>query len=353
LIRFERVSEEIVDGIAWTAWLRGEVIPSRRFPNPVHRAKLLKNSGALDYPLDRDHCFRIFVSYGRQESCQRQRARAISGLATNPPAWRAAVERAIGNAAHPESRGPFDVDAEAAAVTLEIYPLWVAFSYWLAEAGIVFALRALVRCHDVSPLLRDSDPGDTNYLFDRPDDKRGLVTHDRWELLRCMLADAIEPTYDEAHGIADLARIRAADPEVQLLIAFAFPDEHAWARDAAKAALALAKQRRGVFTLASYLTVAPIETAMKLVDRSPNWMVTSKIATLLAHHGVEATPVLAKLLSRAGSDSQRSNLCDYMLSIRTAEARRALDRLARHGRSARAQRIFARYSAKHRTLMAR
>lgn len=347
------MSEELVDGIAWTAWQRGEVLPSRRFPNPAHRAKLLKSCGALDYPLDRDHCFRNFVAYGRQESCQRQRARAISGLASNPPAWRAAVEQAIENAAHPESRGPFDVDAEAAAVTLEIYPLWVALSYWLAEAGIVFALRALVRCHDISPLARDSDPGDTTYLFDRPDDRRGLVTHDRWELLRCMLADAIEPTYDEAHGIADLARIRAQDPEVQLLIAFAFPDEHAWARDAAPAALALSKKRRGVFALANYLTVAPIKTAMKLVDRSPSWMVSNRIATLLAHHGAEATPVLAKLLSHAGNDSQRSNWCDYMLSIRTAGATRALDRLARQARSARAQRLFTRYSTKHRALMAR
>jgi hypothetical protein len=346
------VSEELVDGIAWTAWLRGEVIPSRRFPNPAHRAKLLKNLGALDYPLDRDHCFRNFVAYGRQDACQRQRARAIAGLASNPPAWRAAVEQAIENAAHPEARGPFDVDAEAAAVTLELYPLWVALSYWLAEAGIVFALRALVRCHDVSPLVRESDPGHTNYLVDRPDDRRGLVTHDRWELLRCMLADAIEPTYDEAHGIADRARIRAADPEAQLLIAFAFPDEHAWARDAAPAALALARKRRGVFALANYLTVAPIETAVKIVDRSPSWMVTSRIATLLAHHGVETTPVLSKLLARAGSDSQRSNLCDYVLAIRTVEATRALDRLAKRARSARAQRLFARYAKKHRMLMA-
>ena len=294
----------------------------------------------------------MFVGYSQQTSCQRQRARATAGLSSNPPAWRAAVEQALENAAHPEARGPFDVDTEAAAVTLEIYPLWVAFSYWLAEAGIAFALRALVRCHDISPALRESDPGDTNYLFDRPDEKRGLITHDRWELLRCMLSDAIEPTYDEAHGIADLARIRGADPEVQLLIAFAFPDEHAWARDAARAALALCKKRRGVFALANYLTVAPIETALKIVERSPSWMVTNRIATLLAHHGVAAAPVLAKLLSRAGNDSQRSNWCDYMLSIRTAEARRALDRLARRAQSARAKRIFARYSAKHRTLPA-
>src|SRR5215207_4288036 len=130
------------DFVAWTPELRADVLPTRHFQNAACRLALLSQSGIRTYPFDDEARSQM---RGRLTTSPSLRGRAIAGLANNPAHWRAAIDAAFANIERPSDR-TLDIDAEVAAVALELYPLWIALPYWLAEGGIVFALRALIRC---------------------------------------------------------------------------------------------------------------------------------------------------------------------------------------------------------------
>ena len=138
---------EINDDIAWTPALRTRVYPSRRYPNAAYRDAQLQRVG-LTHPLDPRACRDLAASYW--DARTRAAALAATGLANNPPHWRATVAAALARTAQTDRQSRLDVDTEAAAVVLELCPLFAALPYWLASAGLPFALRALSRCHELT-----------------------------------------------------------------------------------------------------------------------------------------------------------------------------------------------------------
>jgi hypothetical protein len=352
------MTEETVDGIAWTPESRARVYASRRIRNPAYRLSLLEGA-SVSYPFDAKACRDSALYYWSEK---RKLERVEAGLANNPPGWRGAVETALARGKKPKQDIPLDIDVEAATVTLELCPLFAAMPYWLATGGIVFALRTMIRCHELASYAKQhgySEAGTwiletRRHSFDRPEDNA-----DAWELLRAMLADAVEPIYDEAHGIADEARLRTAgsvanESALQLLLPFAFPDESAWAAAASKPALALAKQAKRGYTpgLARYVAVAPVETAIELLTCTINTAVSADdLVTVLAHHGAEGgARVLEAALDGAANEAQRKTWCEVLLAVRTDEVGRLFARLARRD-SKRGGKTFAAFASKHRALL--
>jgi hypothetical protein len=336
--------------IAWTDELRARVYSSRTFPNPAYRDAQLE-SVSLAYPIDPEKARASAAYYWKNE--KQHLARAKAGLTTNPAAWRPAVEAALARCAKPDADHALDVDVEAATVTLELCPLFAAMPYWLSAGGIPFALRALIRCHElVNYAWRYgyTDRGawiieTRDCSIDWPDDN-----HDAWGLMRAMLADAIEPVYDEAHGIADEARLRHAGGKpdqsaLALLLPFAFPDEQAWAKEGAAAAIGLAKQAKRGHTpgLAYYLSVAPVETAIELLTCTINDAVNADdVLAIFAHQGTTAgLRVLEVALERAPNEDRRKGFLDLLLAIRTPEAAKLFERLAKKGKT------FAKYAERY------
>ena len=192
---------EVVDGIAWTTAMRERVYPSRRIANPAMVVERLSRS-RMTFPIDANAA-RALSRYPVFDRVNEVK----SAVARNPAAWRRAVEVAIARASEPLG-DELDVDVEAATVALQLIPLYAAMPHWLAAGGIQFALRTLIRCHgivngDRIPLGGGAWVIETrNYSVHQPSSHG-----DAWTLLRCMLADSIEPVYDECHGIADEARL--------------------------------------------------------------------------------------------------------------------------------------------------
>jgi hypothetical protein len=140
------MSEKIVDGIAWTPELRARVYPARTIANPTYRDDFLRTVD-LTYPIDADAAREGAARYWKSEKTDI--ARAKEGLKKNPAHWRSAVEAVLARCKKPQVDQPLDVDVEAATVALEICPLFMALPYWIAAGGIPFAMRALIRCHEV------------------------------------------------------------------------------------------------------------------------------------------------------------------------------------------------------------
>src|SRR5262249_9645610 len=110
------MSEEIVDGFAWTPELRSRVYPSRKLPNPGFLDGLLERV-SLKHPIDAKAA-RDGAAYYWKES-KRPAGWAKTGLAKNPSAWIPAVEAALARHKNPKADHALDTDVEAAAVTLE------------------------------------------------------------------------------------------------------------------------------------------------------------------------------------------------------------------------------------------
>jgi hypothetical protein len=322
--------------IAWTDELRARVYPSRAFQNPTYRETILENVD-LKWPIDPKAARKSAAYYWKDKG---DLAHVKTGLAKNPPAWRPAVEQALARGKKPNAEHALDVDVEAATVTLELCPLFAALPYWLTAGGIPFALRALIRCHEIACSAAAHGYGEglwiletRDYSYDRPEDSA-----DAWELVRAMLADAIEPVYDEAHGIADEARLRTAggtpnQSALQLLIAFAFPDETAWAKAAHKPAIGLAKQAKRGYTaaLARYVAVAPVDTAVELLTCTINTAVSANdLLTALAHHGAAGgLRIFEAALAAATTDEDRRQFGADLLAIRLPGTAKVLAKLAR------------------------
>ncbi|MBA2543813.1 MAG: hypothetical protein H0V17_29485, partial [Deltaproteobacteria bacterium] len=200
---------DLVDGIAWTPELRARVYASRKRPNPEARDALLDRV-SLTYPIDAKAARKSAAYYWAQKDHQKH---VKLGSRRNPPAWQPIVQRALEHGKAPNKPRPLDVELEAATVTLEMCPLFAALPYWISAGGLPFALRAMIRCHEIACSAREHGYGDhgvwildtRDHSIDRPEDNA-----DAWELLRVLLAEAIEPVYDECHGIADEARLRHA-----------------------------------------------------------------------------------------------------------------------------------------------
>jgi hypothetical protein len=336
--------------VALTPEMRARVYPSRKFPNPTFRDAMLDGTG-LTFPFEPEAARKYVAESWRDKDDQK---RVKAGLAKNPPAWRPVVERVLARCKHPNAKQALDVDVEAATVTLELCTLWEAVPFWIAEAGIPFALRAMIRCHELACSAREHGYGEGGlyiletraFSFDWPEDNANA-----WELMRTLLADAIEPVYDEAHGIADAARLRTAkakpdESALQLLLPFAFPDETAWAKAAHASAIGLAKQAKRGYTpgLARYVSVAPVETAVELLSCTVNTAVSADdLLTALAHHGPAGGVKIfeAALATTATTDAQRREWGTEMLAIRTAEASTAFNRLAKRTKGAKVFRALA------------
>jgi hypothetical protein len=317
--------EEVVDGIAWTPALRELVIPSRRIAN-----------GAAD-PLDVDATRRLasYASASKEASVERSAA-----------AWRPAVAEAIARAGKPIPDGEPDLEVEVATTMLDLRPVYAAIPYWLTMGGVGFALRVLIRCHEVE-CRRD---GKLRFLVESRDLSTSTADahHNAWRLLRIALASSVEPLYDEAHGIADAARLAESKrPLGQAgllpLLAFAFPDELAWAEQAAPHARALltaahkrTKKMWGNRTfspaLARFIAVAPVDTAVAMLTEAINTgLEESDLITALAHHGAAGGAAIyhAALAHTAVNDATRKLWSSHLVAIRTPDARRVLTRLTR------------------------
>jgi hypothetical protein len=341
---------EIVDAIEWTPEMRARVYPSRRIANPALVTTQLSQSRMM-FPIDDDEA-RALARYPVHPRVED----AMVDVARNPASWRPAVERAIARAGEPLA-GPPEVDVEAATVALQFLPLYAAMPYWLSAGGIPFALRVLIRCHGI--VNADRLPGGAAFLLETRKHSVGQPSNhaDAWLLLRGMLADAVEPVYDECHGIADEARLRVrrgkpAECGLALMLAFAFPDEPAWAQAVAKSALALTDGFNELYVdaLARYIAVAPAEVAVELLTRVSNTALDEgDLITALAHHGAATgVKIYQAALKRAGNDALRKHWGSDLLAVRTTDAGKALARLARGSRGAR---VFATLASKHRLLM--
>lgn len=346
--------------IEWTPELSALVYPSRARPNPRYVAEAYEDFG-VGKPIDLVAARKACAAYWKD----RERiAKVKRALHKNPPAWSPVVDQVLARARKPSGDHPLTVELEAATVTLKVCPLHTALPYWLAAGGIPFALRTLIRCHGLlcSALEFGYSRGgvdlglwivETRKLsVDWPD---GYA--DAWELMRAVLSEAIEPVYDEAHGIADEARLATVvgnpnESALQILLPFAFPDEKAWAREGAKAAIGLAKQRKRGYTpaLAYFISVAPVDVAIELLTCTVNDAVSdADLASALAHHGAaDGVKILEAALANAPNNTDRERWGEVLLAVRTAEALKVFERLTKQDKG---KAIFRTLAKRHRDAM--
>ena len=346
--------------IAWTPELGALVYSSRARRNPAFVAETLRSFDVTS-PIDPVKARKAAAEYWKDK---RALARVKLAFDNNPPVWKPIVEKVIARGKKPNAEAPLDLELEAATVTLQMCPLHAAVPYWIAAGGIPFALRALIRCHGLlcSALefgyrRQGVDLGlwilETRKLsVDWP---AGYA--DAWALLRALLSEAVEPIYDEAHGIADQALLATAtgnpnESALQILLPFAFPDERAWAKAGAKAAIGLAKQRKRGYTpaLASFVSVAPAAAAIELLGSTVNDAITAAdLATALAHLGTpDGVKVLEAALATAPNAADRERWGAVLFAVRTGEAMKAFARLAKHPKG---KTTFAPLAKRHRELM--
>jgi hypothetical protein len=335
--------------IAWTPADRALVYPSRRVENPGYLAGLLAHiSSKQTYtlPLDVD-VWRGEVRYwwGAEK---RTVERVVAGAANNPGPWRRIVDEVIARCTAAPPGDELDVDVEAAMVALEISPLYAAMPYWLAAGGVLFALRALARCHQLDSYARTHGYGAAGTWLVEVD----YTSRDdsAWQWLRGMLATAIAPVYDECHGIADALR-QHAHPFFAGLLAFAFPDEQSWADDAAPGIIdrASAVPRGYTPAIARFLAVASLDDACALLACTTNEAIDrADLVTALAHHGPAGVRVIEAAIDAATNDAQRRMWCHVLLMVRTPEAGRIFAKLARRAphRGGKTFGVFARKFAK-------
>jgi hypothetical protein len=342
------------DLIAWTPELRARIYPSRKHPNPAHWKAWFEDVG---YPIDPTKARKAAAYYWAEK---RSHTRVKAGMKNNPAAWRPVVEAALAHAKAPNKPRPLDVELEVATVTLELCPVFAAVPYWVSAGGLPFALRALIRCHEVTSSQLQHGYGDhglwmvdtRDYSIDRPKDNCGA-----WESLRALLSEAIEPVYDECHGIADEARLRHAGGKpdqsaLAMLLPFAFPDEKAWAKAGASAAIGLAKQakRAGTGGLARFVSVASVDDAVELLTVTINDAVNGDdLVTALAMHGAAGgVKILEAALATAPNNEVRDEWCQILLAVRTADAMKAFERLAKRDKG---KKTFQSYAKQHRALV--
>lgn len=334
--------------IAWTPELSALVYPSRKRP-------------VASTPIDPKAARKACVEYWKDKE---RIAKVKLALHKNPPSWSAVVELALARARKPNAEHPLDIELEAATVTLKLCPLRVALPYWIAAGGIPFALRTLIRCHD---LLCSA----LEFGYSRNGVDLGLWIietrklsvdwpegySDAWELMRATLSDAIEPVYDEVHGIADEALLASStgnpnEAALQILLPFAFPDERAWAQAGARSAIGLAKQRKRGYTpaLAYFISVAPIDVAIELLTCTVNDAVTAAdLATALAHHPIsDGVKLLEAALANAPNNTDRERWGEVLVAVQTVEAMKAFERLAKQPKG---KAIFRTLAKRHRELM--
>jgi len=255
---------------------------------------------------------------------------------------------------------PLDVDMEAAAVTLEMCSVLDVVPYWIAAEGIPFALRTMIRVTELTSSWAEHGYGDHGLWivesraigFDRPEGNEI-----GWYWLREALSDAIEPVYDEAHGIADAAMqaTRGLTPNesvLQVMIPFTFPDEAAWAKAGASSAIGLAKQRKRARTghLALFLSVAPVDKAVELLTVTVNDAISIyDLRTALAHHGAAGgVKILEAALNNAPNADYRAEWAEVLFSVRTPDAMKAFERLAKHPKG---KKTYADFAKRHRELI--
>lgn len=343
--------------IVWTQEMRDQIYASRKHPNPRRLAELCE-SYSLSYPFTVEETRKVVA--GAWRDCKDDQRRAKQGLAKNSSVWKPIVEKALARCKAPNKDYPLELDVEVAMVTLEMCSLFESLAYWIARGGIPFALRALIRTTEITSSWADHGYGDHGLWivesrkvgWDRPEGNDGA-----WALMRAVLAEAIEPVYDEAHGIADAARLASAglspnESVLQVMIPFAFPDEAAWARAGAATAIGLAKQRARASTahLGMFVGVAPVDKAVELLTVTVNdGLGTDDLITALAHHGAAGgVKILEAALSTAPNGTRRQMWGEVLLAVRTVEAMKAFERLSKHPKG---KKTFSVLAQQHRELM--
>lgn len=319
---------ELVDGIAWTDGDRALVYASRRRPNPAYlRSTVQQLSSVKTYavPIVEEEWAAEVHHYLQHGTTAVAAMRAK--LAANPAHWRPAVEAAIDRAA--TLQGPLEVDPEAVLVALEVCPLFAAMPYWIAREGIAFALRALVRCHQIVGDSKLHGYGSGNFVIERPWVMHGSYAT-AWHLLRGSLADAIEPAYDEALLAADGLRLEAG-AMLRGLLAFAFPDETAWTEHAAPGMIEIAESTPHGYTpaLARYVSVAPLAVANQIVGCTTNTaLARADLLTMLAFRGAAGgVKVIDTAVRSASSHDVRKEYARVLIIVHTSEAAEVLDGL--------------------------
>lgn len=294
----------VVDGVAWTPALREQVWPSRPGPGPRldPLEKLLDDR--RDYLGQHGHLLPKHAE---------GRSHAAAHLVPLMDAVSAMSER-------PNPEGPLDLDVEAAIVALERVPVFSSMKFWLVREGPAFALKALVRSHQLNSSARTvSNYGHPIFLREGWDaaHRDPEYADSAWETMRGVVNAADDAAYATLRALADTLR-KGAPSVVRAFLAFAFSPEHEWADEAAAAVIKEAPAVSG--WCRNLITVASVDHGVALA-RNEDWIFSERqLLTMLARHGSAAAPVLLAAMEAAPNNTARKTYAKVLAMIETEAA---------------------------------
>ena len=326
--RAKKTAQSPTDRIAWTEERRAEVYASRRVKSPEYFRNALVSIGTepANHPLVAEHWYQKVLYYYRSK--KRELERGKRGVVHAPDAWRAASKAAIALCSKPSksmSKTALSSDVEAALVTLELCPVFSALPYWLAREDVSFALKTLVRCHSLvcSTQIHGYTSPQGAYIVETTDyaSRRPEYADSAWHVLRGAIAEASTKDYKKARAMAAQLRKDAPLP-ARALLAFAFPAESAWAKEAVADMLPIIARTKKCYSvyLARLCAVATPEDAMLLVT-TPNGALSQRdLLTILAHHGEAGAKVVEAAMRGATNQQMRKTYAEVLLMVETEEA---------------------------------
>ena len=303
--------------IDWTPELEALAFSTRAAVNPAWLGKLYDD---VPYP------FEVKVAYANARDWDHQRELRMIELGREraPQKLRPVMDRVIeARKAKAPPSGRLDLDVEAALVALEVAHTFSIVAYWIAKEGVDFAIRALVRAHGLVPSHYEHTYSVGGAM--RMWIEEGFACADHleashaWSTIRAVLALTDEKTYARARAVATELR-KSVPLGVRAWIAFAFPDEQAWADADAEAALA-----EKTFTGPTrYLaTVASAPLAERLIRLPGSYYDDEHLVTLIKKHGDAAAPLIGAAMTSSGRAEKRKDNAKILARIRAPEAARA------------------------------
>ncbi len=225
-----------------------------------------------------------------------------------------------------------DLDVEVAMAELELQAEYDAFPFWVAAEGLPWALRALVRMHELANSEHDvhyHSLSEGLWLIETTAHAGDQVGEclSSWRLLRGLVAVADDETYQATRAVA--AQVwDDASTAVRTALSFVFADEPGWAEEAARAYLDAGLDGEGLngSGAATGMLVAGASPglAARIVAGQPGSIDEPTLLTMLARLGPAAIPVLDAGLRHARSNDERLRYARVLAMIHTPEAARTL-----------------------------
>ncbi len=304
---------------------RALIYSSQRNINPLWFSHLAASAGhrfPTVLPLDVAACLQFArPDFDGRRTVPESISRVRTGLAHAPTELHNLIERAITAREYIEVPvASLDAEVEAAMLALEFQSAYAAVPYWIAKAGVAFALRAFVRSHAYEHSHHKHNYTVKGDWITASWDACARIEYAElgWQFLRCFAA-----MLDDAQYVALLtvvAGLRQGAPlGVRLGMDFVVPTEHAWI--AADVAEAFANPTIWSGSLRHFVTLCNLQDAVRAPSFKEAYYTDEHLLNVLARHGADAgAQVLHAMLEAAPNNDKRKEYIKVLAAAVSVEA---------------------------------